>query len=62
LALAARWAAYEYKPGYFIAARLAVYRNGFQRRLSRVRVRRANHIQTSPPSRINEASTTSGNA
>lgn len=62
LALASRWAAYKYKPGYFIATRLAVYRNGFQRRLSRVLVRRANHIQTSPPSRINEASTTSGNA
>ena len=61
-ALASRWAAYKYKPGYFIVARLAVYRSRLQRKLSRVLIKGAKHIQTNLPVRVDKASTTSGNA
>lgn len=61
-ALASRWAAYKYKPGYFIAARVAVYRSRLRRKLSRMLIRRAYHLQTNQKMRINNASKTSGNA
>jgi heparosan-N-sulfate-glucuronate 5-epimerase len=61
-ALASRWAAYKYKPGYFIAYRIAVYRSRLRRKLSRMRIGGANHIQTNVLMRVDEASTTSGNA